>query len=87
FRGYADYMQTPEFAKEVDAVAELAGAEWVVLMCAEAVPWRCHRSMIGDALLVRGVRVEDIIGPKGRKPHVLTPFAVVDGNRITYPPE
>jgi uncharacterized protein (DUF488 family) len=87
FRGYADYMQTPEFAKEVDAVAELAGAERVVLMCAEAVPWRCHRSMIGDALLVRGVRVEDIIGPKGRKPHVLTPFAVVDGTHITYPPE
>jgi uncharacterized protein (DUF488 family) len=87
FRGYADYMQTPEFAEEVDAVAELAGAERVVLMCAEAVPWRCHRSMIGDALLVRGIRVDDIIGPKGRKPHVLTPFAVVDGTHITYPPE
>lgn len=87
FRGYADYMQTPEFAQQVDAVVELAGAERVVLMCAEAVPWRCHRSMIGDALLVRGVPVEDIIGPKGRKPHVLTRFAVVDGTHITYPPE
>ena len=85
FRGYADYMQTPEFAQEVDAVVELARVERCVLMCAEAVPWRCHRSMIGDALLVRGVRVEDIIGPKGRKPHVLTAFAVVDGTRITYP--
>ncbi|HEU4374814.1 MAG TPA: DUF488 domain-containing protein [Telluria sp.] len=86
FRGYADYMQTPEFAENVDAVVELARAERCVLMCAEAVPWRCHRSMIGDALLVRGVRVEDIIGPKGRKPHAMTAFAVVDGTRITYPP-
>jgi uncharacterized protein (DUF488 family) len=86
FRGYADYMQTPEFAENVDAVVELARSERCVLMCAEAVPWRCHRSMIGDALLVRGVRVEDIIGPKGRKPHALTAFAVVDGTRITYPP-
>ena len=55
------------------------------LMCAEAVPWRCHRSMVGDALLVRGFRVEHIIGPKGRKPHALTPFAQVDGLAITYP--
>lgn len=86
FRGYADYMQTPEFAAGVDIVAELARTERCVLMCAEAVPWRCHRSMIGDALLVRGIRVEDIIGPKGRKPHVLTAFARVDGTAITYPP-
>jgi uncharacterized protein (DUF488 family) len=86
FRGYADYMQTPEFAENVKWVAELAGTERCVLMCAEAVPWRCHRSMIGDALLVRGIRVEDIIGPKGRKPHVLTAFAHVDGMQITYPP-
>lgn len=86
FRGYADYMQTPEFAANVDSVVGLAQVERCVLMCAEAVPWRCHRSMIGDALLVRGVRVEDIIGPKGRKPHVLTAFAVVDGTHITYPP-
>lgn len=86
FRGYADYMQTPEFAENVQSVAELAGTERCVLMCAEAVPWRCHRSMIGDALLVRGVRVEDIIGPKGRKPHMLTAFAYVDGTCITYPP-
>ena len=85
FRGYADYMQTPEFAENVQSVAELANIERCVLMCAEAVPWRCHRSMIGDALLVRGVRVEDIIGPKDRKPHVLTAFARVDGMRITYP--
>ena len=86
FRGYADYMQSPEFAENIQWVAELASTERCVLMCAEAVPWRCHRSMIGDALLVRGVRVEDIIGQKGRKPHVLTAFAHVDGTQITYPP-
>jgi uncharacterized protein (DUF488 family) len=86
FRGYADYMQSPEFGENVQWVAELASTERCVLMCAEAVPWRCHRSMIGDALLVRGVRVEDIIGPKGRKPHVLTAFAHVNGMKITYPP-
>jgi uncharacterized protein (DUF488 family) len=86
FRGYADYMQSQEFANNVQGVADLARTERCVLMCAEAVPWRCHRSMIGDALLVRGVRVEDIIGPKERKAHRLTPFARVDGTGITYPP-
>lgn len=86
FRGYADYMQSSEFAKNVQWVADLASSERCVLMCAEAVPWRCHRSMIGDALLVRGVAVEDIIGPKGRKPHVLTAFAHAHGVQITYPP-
>ena len=86
FRGYADYMQSAEFAENVEHVAKLARSERCVLMCAEAVPWRCHRSMIGDALLVRGVSVEDIIGPKGRKPHALTAFARVDGLQITYPP-
>ena len=86
FRGYADYMQSPEFADNVQWVADLARAKRCVLMCAEAVPWRCHRSMIGDALLVRGIRVEDIIGPKGRKPHVLTAFAHVEGTLVTYPP-
>jgi uncharacterized protein (DUF488 family) len=85
FRGYADYMQSPEFAESVQWVAERASAERCVLMCAEAVPWRCHRSMIGDALLVRDVDVEDIIGPKGRKPHILTAFAHVDGTQVTYP--
>jgi uncharacterized protein (DUF488 family) len=86
FRGYADYMQLPEFADNAQWVAELASTERCALMCAEAVPWRCHRSMIGDALLVRGVRVEDIIGSKGRTPHVLTAFARVDGTQVTYPP-
>jgi uncharacterized protein (DUF488 family) len=87
FRGYADWMQTAEFQRSVDAVAELARSTRVVLMCAESVPWRCHRSMVADALCVRGVRVEHIIGPQKRKPHSVTPFARVEGTRITYPPE
>lgn len=85
FRGYADYMQSPEFEAAVEWVADLARTERCTLMCAEAVPWRCHRSMVADALLIRGIRVEDILGPKGRKPRTLTPFAQVDGKRITYP--
>lgn len=86
FRGYADYMQTAEFAENVDQLLPLVRSQRCALMCAEAVPWRCHRSMIADALLVRGVRVEDIIGPHGRKPHALTSFACVDGQQLTYPP-
>ena len=86
FRGYADYMQSSEFADNVQWVANLARTERCVLMCAEAVPWRCHRSMVGDALLVRGIHVDDIIGPKARKPHVLTGFAHVAGTQVTYPP-
>lgn len=86
FRGYADYMQSSEFAENIDRVIELADTERCVLMCAEAVPWRCHRSLIADALLVRGIGVEDIIGPKSRKPHVLTSFARVEGTKVLYPP-
>ena len=85
FRGYADYMQTDEFAANVDAVVELGRSKPCVLMCAEAVPWRCHRSLVADALLVRGVQVDDIIDTRQRRPHKLTPFAHVDGLRITYP--
>ncbi len=87
FRGYADYMQTAEFAGNVQQVAELAGNQCCALMCAEAVPWRCHRSLIADALIVRGVRVEDIIGPLRRTVRKLTPWARVDGLKIIYPPE
>lgn len=87
FRGYADYMQTEEFAANVDTVIELSHDKPCALMCAEAVPWRCHRSLVADALLVRGVPVDDIIDARQRRPHKLTPFARVDGLRITYPPE
>lgn len=85
FRGFADYMQTAEFASNIERLIKLADAERCVLMCAEAVPWRCHRSLIADALLVRGIRVEDIIGPAPRKPHLLTTFARVDGAKVLYP--
>lgn len=85
FRGYADYMQTEEFARNLDSVIELAQDRRCALMCAEAVPWRCHRSLVADALLVRGIPVEEIIGPQTPRPHKLTPFAHVDGLHITYP--
>jgi uncharacterized protein (DUF488 family) len=87
FRGFADYMQTPEFAQSIEELIHLANHDRIVLMCAEAVPWRCHRSLIADALLVRGIRVEDIVSAKGRKLHTLTPFAKVEGTKITYPDE
>lgn len=85
FRGYADYMQTAEFSVAVDELIALASAHVVAIMCAEAVPWRCHRSLIGDALLVRGVSVVDIMSVTSVKPHTLTPFASVDGHRVWYP--
>lgn len=87
FRGYADYMQTEEFAENVGEVVALGRSKCCALMCAEAVPWRCHRSLVADALLVRGVRVDDIIDARQRRPHKLTPFAHVEGLRITYPAE
>jgi uncharacterized protein (DUF488 family) len=85
FRGYADYMLTPEFAESLCVVLELARHGRPALMCAEAVPWRCHRSLIGDALMVRGVGVEDILSATRRAPHLRKPWAHVDGTRITYP--
>lgn len=87
FRGYADYMQTPEFNENVELVVELAASTRCVLMCAESVPWRCHRSMVADALAVRGIVAEHIINPGKRRPHTLTKFARVEGTRILYPPE
>ena len=87
FRGYADYMQTPEFAQSLEQVVRLANQDRIVLMCAEAVPWRCHRSLIADALLVRGIRTEDILSVARRQVHTLTPFAKVRGTVITYPSE
>lgn len=87
FRGFADYMQTPEFASALDRAIDLARQRPTALMCAEAVPWRCHRSLIADALLVRGIPVEHITGSSAPKPHVLTSFARVEATRITYPGE
>jgi uncharacterized protein (DUF488 family) len=85
FRGYADYMQTPQFVKAVEKLIKLAAEKRLALMCAEAVPWRCHRSLIADALVVRGMGVEHIMSLSRRQPHVLTPFAKVEGKQITYP--
>ena len=87
FRGYADYMQTPEFETSLEELIQLAKQKQIAIMCAEAVPWRCHRSLIADALLVRRIRTEDIMSPTRRQVHALTPFAKVRGTTITYPAE
>ncbi len=87
FRGYADFMQTEEFAAGLAKLMHAAGHAPLAMMCAEAVPWRCHRSLIGDALLVRGWTVLDVLSATKATPHRLTPFAKVDGTRITYPAE
>jgi uncharacterized protein (DUF488 family) len=91
FRGYADYMQTETFERALRELIELDKETTVAIMCSEAVPWRCHRSLIGDALLVRGHSVQDIFvsatGRSQRKPHSLTPFARWEGTRLWYPGE
>lgn len=85
FRGYADYMQSLEFADNLGRVVELAQEERVALMCAEAVPWRCHRSLIADALLVRGIETCEIVSPTRLQAHKLTRFAKVSDDGLTYP--
>ena len=86
FRGFADYMQTAEFEAGLDDLIARAKERTTVILCAEAVPWRCHRSLIADALLVRGVTVMDIMGKNNLREHSLTPWAKVDdGKRVTYP--
>ena len=85
FRGYADYMQTPEFIRELRRLIDLARETQACMMCAEAVPWRCHRSLIADALTVRGIPVEHIMGLNSLRAHTLTPFARVRGTVVTYP--
>jgi uncharacterized protein (DUF488 family) len=85
FRGYADYMQTEAFAQALEQLIALASRATVAIMCAEAVPWRCHRSLIADALLARGVPVQHIMSPGHASPHKLTAFARLDGPQVTYP--
>lgn len=87
FRGYADFMQTPAFIDALQALIERATAHPTATLCAEAVPWRCHRSLISDALLVRGWQVLDIMSERKTSLHKLTNFARVDGTTITYPAE
>jgi uncharacterized protein (DUF488 family) len=85
FRGYADHMASEEFHEALDALVALASHEPVAIMCAEAVPWRCHRNLIADALVVRGVEVRHILDARS-DPHRLTRFAVVRHGRVEYPP-
>jgi uncharacterized protein (DUF488 family) len=85
FRGFADYMQTPEFQAGIKTLIQAAKREQVAIMCAEAVPWRCHRSLIGDALEARGIAVEDIMSENRIQAHELTSFARVKGAHVTYP--
>jgi uncharacterized protein (DUF488 family) len=86
FRGYADYMQTPEFETALRKLLALSQEERVAIMCAEAVPWRCHRSLIADALSVRGIPVWHIMSERNMQQHSLTSFAEVRGVEISYPP-
>lgn len=87
FRGYADYMQTEQFEDALETLIQMSRQKRVAIMCAEAVPWRCHRSLVADALSVRGVPVIEILSESSYRIHKLTPFAQVEGMRITYPPE
>ena len=85
FRGYADYMQTQAFRENLEQLMALAADQTVAMMCAEALPWRCHRSLIADALTARGIRAEEIVSQTRSELHHLTPFARVEGETITYP--
>jgi uncharacterized protein (DUF488 family) len=87
FRGFADYMQTPEFRKHLDILIELAKQERTAVMCAEAVPWRCHRSLIADALLAKGIEVREIRSASRTRLHALTPWGRLSGTKVTYPAE
>lgn len=87
FRGYADYMQTKPFQTALDELVRTGRERRTAIMCAEAVPWRCHRSLIADALEVRGVPVVEILSETSWRMHHLTPFARVEGQSITYSPE
>jgi uncharacterized protein (DUF488 family) len=85
FRGFADYMQTEDFKKNLERLIKLAKQKKIAIMCAESVPWRCHRSIIADALFVRGIQVKHIMSQKTCNDHTLTPWAKVKGFQVTYP--
>jgi uncharacterized protein (DUF488 family) len=85
FRGYADYMATPQFAEGLVELIEIAREQRTAVMCAEAVPWRCHRSLIADAMTVKGWKVCDIVSEAAPKEHELTKFLKVEDGRLTYP--
>jgi len=85
FRGFADYMQTRKFASAIRQLMRLAKSAPLAVLCAEGNPFRCHRSLVADALIVRGVRVFHLTGKTSVRAHTLTPFAQVHGTKITYP--
>jgi len=85
FRGYADYMQTPAFASALKRLIEWSVDAPTAVMCAEAVWWQCHRQLIADALVARGIEVRHIMSAKAAPPHTLTSFARAEGERVTYP--
>ena len=87
FRGYADYMQTGTFAEGLATLIHMSRQKRTAIMCAEAVPWRCHRSLVADALSVRGIPAVEILSESSYRLHKLTPFAHVEGTHITYPPD
>ena len=87
FRGYADYMQTPEFESNLAELLDWAEGRRLAIMCAEAVPWRCHRTLVADAISARGTRVEHIMSADKANPHEMTPFARIEGIRVSYPSE
>jgi len=87
FRGFADYMQTDAFGEALETLIRVSQEKRAGIMCAEAVPWRCHRSLVADALTVRGIPVVEILSESDYRPHKLTPFAHVQGTHITYPPQ
>jgi uncharacterized protein (DUF488 family) len=86
FRGYADYMQTEAFADGLERLVVLSRDGRTAIMCAEAVPWRCHRSLVADALLARGIPVVEILSETSYRDHALTSFARIAGTTVTYPP-
>ncbi len=85
FRGFADYMLTEEFEENLEKLIELAGRHQIVIMCAEVLPWRCHRSLVADALMIRGIEVKHIYSTTSIKSHKITQFAKVEGKKISYP--
>lgn len=85
FRGYADYMQTEAFRHALESLLALASGARTAIMCAEAVPWRCHRSLIADAVVSQGWRVHHILSRDKVDGHILCPFATIDGGSLTYP--
>jgi len=85
FRGFADYMATAEFAEGLKKLIEIAAAKKTSIMCAEAVPWRCHRSLVADALIKNKWKVKNILSQRKASDHTLTPFLRVRGGRIIYP--